>query len=143
MQVPLALEEREDGFLYTEHGERLGTAAALSAGSVTAVVQEPQKKLMPGVELVAAEELLALQGAHADLNPEGADYEYEDEAEDERVPGQVKFAFLSPKKRRASCLLFRTRLLRIVHTYHQCCAPALLRFQTGAEYSMLGAGNSH
>ncbi len=76
MQLPLALEEREDGFLYNEHGERLGTAEALDPTSLANAAQDSEQQDTSGIQQLAASEMLALQGTDTDAEAEDEEYQY-------------------------------------------------------------------
>ncbi len=96
MQLPLAVEEREDGFLYSEHGERLGSTDTLGVGATSAHLQGTKESSTSGIQQLAAEELLAMAAddvqdmdAHIEPLPED-DYTDEDFLmESQSLPEQV------------------------------------------------------
>ncbi|BDA44028.1 hypothetical protein COCOBI_05-2120 [Coccomyxa sp. Obi] len=83
-ELPVAVEERKDGFLYNEHGERLGSTDTLAAATTSAGLQDPKQSSTSGIQQLAAEELLAMaaddmQDVEAHVEPVPAEDDYTDE----------------------------------------------------------------
>lgn len=93
----MAVEEREDGFLYNEHGERLGSTGMLGIMTTSAVLQGPKQSSTSGIQQLTAEDLLAMaaedvQDVDAHIEPLPAEDDYTDEdflMESQILPEQV------------------------------------------------------